>query len=104
VGEQELFTLAVAIAVVMIIGRAVASRLEVPEPVVLVILGVLVSLIPQVPNINLPPDVVLMVFVPPLVYYTALLRARRETRENAVPITGAGRWRDRGHDGRGSAG
>jgi CPA1 family monovalent cation:H+ antiporter len=87
VGEQELFTLAVAIAVVVIIGRVVAGRLEVPEAVVLVVLGVLASLIPQVPNINLPPDIVLLVFVPPLIYNAAFLSAPRETRENAVPIT-----------------
>src|SRR5262245_1622122 len=87
VGEYELFTLAVAIAVVMIIGRSVASRLEVPDAIILVILGVLASLIPQVPNIDLPPDVVLFVFLPPLVYNAAFLSAPRETRENAVPIT-----------------
>jgi CPA1 family monovalent cation:H+ antiporter len=67
VAEQDLFTLAVAIAVVVIIGRALASRFEVPEPIVLVVLGVLASLIPQVPNIDLSPDVVLQLFVPPLV-------------------------------------
>ncbi len=85
--EQDLFTLAVAIAIVVIIGRAVANRLEVPEAIVLVILGVLASLIPQVPNVDLPPDVVLLLFVPPLVYYAAFLSAPRESRENAVPIT-----------------
>jgi hypothetical protein len=31
VGQQELFTLAAAIAGVVIIGRAVASRLEIPD-------------------------------------------------------------------------
>ena len=87
-GEQELFTLAVAIAGVMIIGRAVASRLEVPEPIVLVVLGILASLIPRMPVIDLHPDIVLQVFVPPLVYYAAFLSGPREVRENAVPITG----------------
>jgi Na+/H+ antiporter len=87
VGEYELFTLAVAIALVMIIGRAVASRLEVPDAIVLVILGVLASLIPQVPNIDLPPNLVLFLFLPPLVYNAAFFSAPRETRENVVPIT-----------------
>ena len=86
-GEYELFTLAVAIAIVMIIGRVVASRLEVPEAIVLVVLGVLASLIPQVPNIDLPPNLVLFLFLPPLVYNAAFFSAPRETRENAVPIT-----------------
>jgi monovalent cation/hydrogen antiporter len=87
VGEQELFTLGVAIALVVIVGRGVAHRLEVPEAIVLLVLGVLVSLIPQVPNIVLSPDAVLLVFVPPLIYNAAFLSAPRETRENAVPIT-----------------
>ena len=86
-GEYELFTLAVAIAVVMIVGRTVADRLEVPEAVVLLILGVLASLIPQVPNIDLPPNLVLLLFLPPLIYNAAFFSAPRETRENAVPIT-----------------
>ena len=40
------------------------------------------------PNIDLPPDVVLLLFLPPLVYNAAFLSAPRESRENAVPITG----------------
>jgi CPA1 family monovalent cation:H+ antiporter len=59
----------------------------VPEAVVFVVLGVLASLIPQVPNIDLSPDVVLVLFLPPLVYNAAFLTAPRETRENALPIT-----------------
>jgi CPA1 family monovalent cation:H+ antiporter len=87
VGEYELFTLGLAIAVVMIVGRSVASRLEIPEAIVLVVLGVLASLIPQVPNIELSPNLVLVLFLPPLVYNAAFFTAPRETRENAVPIT-----------------
>ena len=86
-GEYELFTLGLAIVVVMIVGRSVANRLEVPQAVVLVVLGVLASLIPQVPNIELPPNLVLVVFLPPLVYNAAFFTAPRETRENAVRIT-----------------
>jgi CPA1 family monovalent cation:H+ antiporter len=87
VEEHELFALAFAIAIVVIVGRVVAKRLEVPEAIVLVILGVLASLIPQVPNIELGPNVVLLLFLPPLIFNAAFLSAPRETRENAVPIT-----------------
>jgi len=90
VGEQELFTLAVAIAVVVIIGRVVATRLDVPDAIVLVVLGIAASLIPEVPNVELPPDLVLLLFLPPLIYHAAFLSAPRETRENAVPITALG--------------
>jgi CPA1 family monovalent cation:H+ antiporter len=87
VSEHELFMLVTAIASVMVLGRALANRLEIPEAIVLLILGVLASLIPQVPNISLPPDLVLLIFLPPLVYNAAFFSAPRETRENAVPIT-----------------
>src|ERR1700761_4235320 len=71
----------------MIVGRVLADRLEVPEAIVLLVLGVLASLIPQVPNIDLPPNLVLFIFLPPLVYNAAFFSAPRETRENAVPIS-----------------
>jgi Na+/H+ antiporter len=88
VGQYELFTLAVAIAVVMIVGRAIAHRLEVPDAIVLVVLGVLAGLVPRVPHVDVPPDIVLLLFLPPLVYNAAFLSAPRESRENLIPITG----------------
>jgi len=78
----------VAIAGVMIVGRAVARRLEIPDAIVLVVLGVLVGLIPHVPQVELPPGIVLLLFLPPLIYNAAFLSAPRESRENAIPITG----------------
>lgn len=86
-GEYELFTLVVAIAIVMIVGRVAATRFDIPEAIVLLVLGALASLIPQVPNIELSPNLVLLLFLPPLVYNAAFFTAPRETRDNAVPIT-----------------
>lgn len=86
-GEQRLFSLVVAVAVVVIVSRVIANRFDVPEPVILVVLGLLASLIPGIPNFVLPPDLVLFLFLPPLIYNAAFLSAPRETVENAVPIT-----------------
>lgn len=72
-----------AIAVVVIIGRVVATWLDIPDAVVLVVLGIAASLIPPVPNVELPPDLILLLFLPPLIYHAAFLSAPRETRENA---------------------
>ena len=82
--EQELFTLAVAIAIVVILGRGLANRLEIPEAIVLVVLGMLASLIPQVPNITLSPDIVLLIFVPPLIYNAAFSLVSRGALRNAA--------------------
>ena len=85
--EQELFALGVAIAVAVIVGRVIANRLQLPQAIVLVILGALASLIPGVPTIQLAPNVVLLLFLPPLIYNAAFLTAPRETRENVIPIS-----------------
>lgn len=86
-GEEQVFTLVVAIAAVVIVSRVIANRFDIPEPVILVVLGVLASLLPQVPDFELSPALVLFLFLPPLIYNAAFLSAPRETRENAVPIT-----------------
>ena len=85
--EQELFALGVAIAVAVIVGRVIGKRLQLPEAMVLVVLGALASLVPGVPTIQLAPDLVLLLFLPPLLYNAAFLTAPREARENAIPIT-----------------
>lgn len=85
--EQEVFALGLAIAVALIIGRVIANRLQLPEAILLVVLGALASLIPGVPAIQLAPDLVLLLFLPPLLYNAAFLTAPREARENAIPIT-----------------
>ena len=87
-GEQELFTLDRRDHRRDDRGQERSRRgWTFPDAIVLVVLGVLASLIPQVPNIELSPSLVLLVFLPPLVYNAAFFSAPRETRENAVPIT-----------------
>ena len=38
----------------------------VPYPILLVIGGLALSLLPSLPTLELPPDLVLMIFLPPL--------------------------------------
>ncbi|MFI6323182.1 Na+/H+ antiporter [Nonomuraea sp. NPDC050556] len=83
---DELFILALAIAVALVVARTLAKRLNVPEAILLVLLGILVSLLPGVDGVHVDPDVVLNIFLPPLVYRAAFLTAPRETRADAVPI------------------
>ncbi|MBO9638567.1 MAG: Na+/H+ antiporter [Siphonobacter aquaeclarae] len=47
---------------------ALSPRLRVPYPVLLVVGGLLFSFIPGLPDIRLEPDVVFLVFLPPLLY------------------------------------
>jgi len=64
----------------------VASRLNVPYPVFLVLGGLAIGFVPGLPEIELEPDVVLLVFLPPLVYYAAFVSSPRMLRAHVRSI------------------
>jgi monovalent cation/hydrogen antiporter len=63
---------------------AIARRLKVPYPIVLVLAGLAISFVPHVPRVPLDPNVVFVVFLPPLLYASAWTMSWREFRRNAV--------------------
>src|SRR5579875_3741928 len=63
-----------------------ARYLSVPYPVVLVIGGAVLAAIPGVPTVQIAPDVVFLVFLPPLLYAAALTSSPAELRHNAQAI------------------
>ena len=81
--EVEVFVF-LLVAVVALAGPAL--RANIPYPVVLVLGGLGLALIPGLPAPELEPDVVFFVFLPPLLYSAAFLASAYELRENARPI------------------
>jgi monovalent cation/hydrogen antiporter len=80
--ELVVFGLLVAVA-----GLAVLARLvRVPYPILLVIGGLVIGFVPGFPDVELDPDLVLLVFLPPLLYAAAFFSNLRELRANARPI------------------
>jgi monovalent cation/hydrogen antiporter len=63
-----------------------ARRLKVPYPILLVIAGLLVSFLPGMPRIGLDPNLVFLVFLPPLLYSAAWTLSWREFQRNFVSI------------------
>lgn len=75
------------VLLLLVIGfGAVAQRVGVPYPIVHVIGGLAVSLVPGVPRPVLEPDVVFLVFLPPLLYAGAWNTSWREFSRNLVDI------------------
>jgi monovalent cation/hydrogen antiporter len=74
--------LAVISAVVL-----VAKRLTIPPAILLVVTGVGLALIPGLPTLELAPDFVLVLVLPPVVYSAAVAMSWREFRFNLRPIT-----------------
>ena len=65
---------------------AVARRFHTPYPIVLVIGGLLVSLLPNAPRVSLNPDVVFLVLLPPLLFTAAYHTSCRDFRLNLATI------------------
>jgi monovalent cation/hydrogen antiporter len=63
-----------------------APLLRVPYPIFLVLGGLALSLVPGIPSLVLPPDVVLVAVLPPLIYSAAFFTSLRDLRTNARPI------------------
>lgn len=64
----------VVVVGILIIGAVatIANRIGVAAPLLLVVLGAGLSLIPGVPQIEVPPEVFLTIILPPLLYTAAL--------------------------------
>jgi monovalent cation/hydrogen antiporter len=68
-------------------GLAVLARLlNVPYPITLVLGGAGIGYVPGVPEIELDPDLVLLIFLPPLLYGAAFFTSLRDLRRDARPI------------------
>ena len=80
--ELVLLGLLVAVAALAIVARIV----NVPYPILLVIGGLGIGFAPGVPEVELDPDLVLLIFLPPLLYSAAFFSSLRDLRANLRPI------------------
>src|SRR2546425_7800233 len=68
----------------------VARRFRLPTPALLVAGGLLVALVPGLPIVRFDPQLVFLVFIPPLRYRAPLLASYRDARANIRPILSLG--------------
>ncbi len=81
----ELIVLVLLILVVAF--AALAKRLETPYPIILVIGGLIISVIPHVPHVELEPEMVFLVILPPLLFSAASATLWRDFHYNLVSIS-----------------
>ncbi len=77
------------IAVAVIVGvAAFARKLGVAAPIILVVVGVMLSFLPGVPDIEVPPEIILDGLLPPILYAAAISVPLTDFRRNLAPIAG----------------
>src|SRR5919198_1011189 len=84
-GHLEIFIAALFVSAAGL--NALANWLRVPYPIPLVIGGLLLGLVPGIPDIRLNPDLVLLVFLPPLLYAAAFFADLRTLLADARVIS-----------------
>ncbi len=65
---------------------ALARRIGVPFPIVLVLAGLALSFVPGIPALRLEPNLVLLIFLPPLLYWEAVTAPTDVMLANSVQI------------------
>jgi Na+/H+ antiporter len=83
--EHSLTLVAILVSVALLL--VAAERTNVPYPILLVVGCLGLGFIPGIPDIQLPPDLVLIAVLPPLLYGSAFFTSLRDLRENAIAIT-----------------
>lgn len=82
--SQIELVLALMLAVVML--ATLAERIKIPYPVVLVIGGLVLGALPQLPNVELDPDTVFLLFLPPALFSASLGTDWPRFRDELRPI------------------
>jgi monovalent cation/hydrogen antiporter len=83
--EVELLLLGLMVAGA---GLSVLARpLGVPYPILLVLGGLVLGFVPGVPAVELPPDLVLVLFLPPLLYSASFFSSPRDLRADLRAIS-----------------
>jgi len=70
----------------VVLFAAVARKLNLPYPIVLLLAGLLLSFLPRVPKVTLNPDVIFLIVLPPLLYSAAWVTSWRDFRFNLFSI------------------
>jgi len=74
--------MAVVLGVALVVCGALARRYPIAPAILLVLVGVVIGFVPHLRQAQLPPEVVLSLFLPVLLYWESLTTSLREIRNN----------------------
>ncbi|PPF75682.1 sodium:proton antiporter [Pseudoclavibacter sp. Z016] len=86
--ELELAVFGVAAVLIIVAVAAIAPKLGVAAPILLVLVGIGVGYLPGVPDFEFPPELILTIVLPPILYSAAVNVPLADFRRNLRSITG----------------
>ncbi|MGC4189719.1 MAG: Na+/H+ antiporter [Thermomicrobiales bacterium] len=84
---MQTFELITALLAVVVGLVWLSDRYHVPYPMVLMAGGLVLAVLPWTPDLELEPEIVLMVFLPPILFQAAQLTSLRDFRTDFGPIS-----------------
>jgi Na+/H+ antiporter len=81
-----IFLIGVAMVAMTALTSLAARRLQMPQSILLVLVGAAVAWVPHVPAVHLDPDIVLLVLLPPLLYTSGVGMSWRGFKKNLRSI------------------
>ncbi|MGD0473844.1 MAG: Na+/H+ antiporter [Candidatus Velthaea sp.] len=86
IATDSIIFVLVALLVTIVPLVALAKRVNISYPIVLVVAGLFLGFVPGLPKIQLDPNVVLLIFLPPLLYWESITAPTDVMLENAGQI------------------
>jgi CPA1 family monovalent cation:H+ antiporter len=83
----ETFELIVLLIVGVVALVWLANRVNVPYPMLLMVGGLLIAILPGTPTVELEPEVVLVIFLPPILFQAAQTTSIRDFKANFSTIS-----------------
>lgn len=84
---MENFSIVLFLLAVVIGLSALADRVRISYPILLILAGLVIGFTPQLPDVELDPEIIFLIFLPPLLYEAAFNISAGEFKTNLNTIT-----------------
>jgi monovalent cation/hydrogen antiporter len=81
------FEIVIIIFAILIVLTALANKLKIPSSILLVVMGLTLGFVPALPSFTLNPEVVFLLFLPPILYDAASHTSWHDFRAEIKPIS-----------------
>lgn len=84
---MENFQVIIFLLAVLISLSALGERVKIPQPILLVVAGLVIGFIPFLPDLELDPDIIFLIFLPPLLFDAAAQTSWHDFKADIRPIS-----------------
>src|SRR4051812_14576347 len=81
------FKIVIFLMTILIGLSAIADKIKLPYPILLVVVGLIIGFVPFLPNLELDPDIAFVIFLPPILFDAASKTSWHDFRREIGPTS-----------------